>query len=52
MPAAVYNLQRISKMLTQVISSRIYVIDWNESQSYGRKSAQMNLNKPKEPEWA
>ena len=52
MPAAAYNLQRISKMLIQVISSRKYMIGWNESKSNVRKSAQMNLNKPKEPEWA
>ena len=36
----------------KVISLRIYLIGWNESNLNGRKSAQIILSKPKEPEWA
>ena len=35
----------------KVISSKIYLIGWNESNLNGRKSAQMSLKKWKEPEW-
>ena len=52
MTAAAYNLQRISKMWIKVISSKIYLIGWNESKLNGRKSnelktSQRSLNEPK-----
>ena len=39
-------------MEIKAISSRIYLIGWNEYKLNRRKSAQMSLNKSEEPEWA
>ena len=52
MTAAKYDLYGISRVQIKVISSRIYLVGWNESKLNQCKSAQMSLNKPKEPEWA